>query len=68
MSTIHQPRSGSEINRSRPRFLLAIIGPVVCGLLVCGAEALANDLYRVRPRIGAAGTTVELVLQGKHLA
>ena len=35
---------------------------------MCGAEALANDVYRVRPRIGGHGTTVEVVLQGKFLS
>ena len=35
---------------------------------MCGAEALANYVYRVRPRIGGHGTTVEVVLHGKFLS
>jgi hypothetical protein len=50
------------------RHRLTWVCVAVCGLVVCGSAALARDVELVRPRIGQRGTTVEVVLQGMHLA
>ena len=53
------------------RRLVCAVVCAVCGLVGCGAEALAHfngrDLQWVRPRIGQRGTTVEVVLEGNSL-
>jgi hypothetical protein len=69
MPIFRPPSHGSKKNRSRPYFLLRAAILIAAGWLLVGAgNARGNDLYRVRPRIGQPGTTVEVVLQGKYLA
>jgi hypothetical protein len=50
---------------SRPA-LSGLVAVTACGLLANAASA--KDVEWVRPRIGQRGTTVEVVIQGMHLA